>query len=184
MLEAALEARVGHVGENRFDLLEELDSEEALCALRPKFNLMKKLPVRGVIATSASDSPDNYFVSRFFAPALGVDEDQVTGSAHRGLGPRGAEKLGKRELVGYQASERGGVSPRPGGRGWRSGRFRRRGGDGHEGRADRRVDRADQLTRYVLVIVAIKRAISREPIDCSKMANLLYNPSVLKSTDG
>ncbi len=109
MLEAALGARFSYVGENRFDLLVELDSEEALRALRPKFNLMKKLPVRGVIATSASDSPDYDFVSRFFAPALGVDEDPVTGSAHCCLGPYWAEKLGKRELVGYQASERGGV---------------------------------------------------------------------------
>jgi PhzF family phenazine biosynthesis protein len=109
MLEAALGARFSYVGENRFDLLVELDSEEALRALRPKFNLMKKLPVRGVIATSASDSPDYDFVSRFFAPSLGVDEDPVTGSAHCCLGPYWAGKLGKRELVGYQASERGGV---------------------------------------------------------------------------
>jgi predicted PhzF superfamily epimerase YddE/YHI9 len=109
MLEAALGARFGYVGENRFALLVELDSEEILRTLRPKFNLMKKLPVRGVIATSASDSPDYDFVSRFFAPALGVDEDPVTGSAHCCLGPHWAEKLGKWELVGRQASERGGV---------------------------------------------------------------------------
>ena len=109
MLEAALGARPGYVGENRFDLLVELESEETLRMLRPKFDLMKKLPVRGVIVTSRSDSPDRDFVSRFFAPALGVDEDPVTGSAHCCLGPHWAEKLGKNELVGYQASERGGV---------------------------------------------------------------------------
>jgi PhzF family phenazine biosynthesis protein len=109
MLEAALGARVDYVGENRFDLLVELDSEETLRQLRPNFGLLKKIPVRGVIATSASDSSDRDFVSRFFAPALGVDEDPVTGSAHCCLGPRWAEKLGKNELVGYQASERGGV---------------------------------------------------------------------------
>ena len=59
--------------------------------------------------TSRSDSPEYDFVSRFFAPALGVDEDPVTGSAHCCLGPYWAEKLGKTDLVGYQASERGGV---------------------------------------------------------------------------
>ncbi len=109
MLEAALGARPGYVGENRFDLLVELDSEETLRHLRPKFNLMKKLPVRGVIVTCASDSPEYDFVSRFFAPALGVDEDPVTGSAHCCLGPHWARKLGKKDLVGYQASERGGI---------------------------------------------------------------------------
>ena len=109
MLEAALGARLEYVVENRFDLLVELDSEETLRMLRPKFNLMKKLPVRGVIATSASDTPEYDFVSRFFAPALGVDEDPVTGSAHCCLGPHWAEKLGKNELVAYQASERGGI---------------------------------------------------------------------------
>lgn len=124
MLEASLGARLGYVGENRFDLLVELESEETLRMLRPRFELLKKLPVRGVIVTSRSDSPDYDFVSRFFAPALGVDEDPVTGSAHCCLGPYWAEKLGKTELVGYQASERGGV-------------VRVRLGDGGEG--DRRV---------------------------------------------
>jgi len=104
-----LSAPFGYVGDNRFDLLVELDSEETLRQLRPNFELMKKIPVRGVIVTSASDTPDYDFVSRFFAPSLGVDEDPVTGSAHCCLGPYWAEKLGKNELVGYQASERGGV---------------------------------------------------------------------------
>jgi PhzF family phenazine biosynthesis protein len=109
MLEKGLGTRLGYVGDNRFDLLVELDSEENLRMLRPKFNLLKKIPVRGVIATCVSDSPEYDFVSRFFAPALGVDEDPVTGSAHCCLGPYWAGKLGKTELVGYQASERGGV---------------------------------------------------------------------------
>jgi PhzF family phenazine biosynthesis protein len=109
MLEAALGARLCYVGENRFDLLVELDSEETLRHLRPNFGLLKKIPGRGVMVTSASTSPDYDFVSRFFAPSLGVDEDPVTGSAHCCLGPHWAEKLGKKELVGYQASERGGI---------------------------------------------------------------------------
>jgi len=109
MLEAALGAQLCYVGENRFDLLVELDSEETLRHLRPNFSLLKKIPGRGVMVTSASNSPDYDFVSRFFAPSLGVDEDPVTGSAHCCLGPYWAEKLGKTELVGYQASERGGI---------------------------------------------------------------------------
>jgi len=97
-----------HIGDNRFDLLVELDSEETLRQIRPNFELLKKIPVRGVIVTSASDFFEYDFISRFFAPSLGVDEDPVTGSAHCCLGPYWAEKLGKKVLVGYQASERGG----------------------------------------------------------------------------
>ncbi|RIK56815.1 MAG: oxidoreductase, partial [Chloroflexi bacterium] len=67
------------------------------------------LPVRGVILTSRSSGGRYDFVSRFFAPASGIDEDPVTGSAHCCLAPYWAEKLGKSELTGYQASARGGV---------------------------------------------------------------------------
>ncbi|AET63490.1 PhzF family phenazine biosynthesis protein [Methanothrix harundinacea] len=109
MLEAALGAPFSYVGDNRFDLLVELDGEETLRELRPNFDLLKKIPVRGVMVTAESDSPEYDFVSRFFAPTLGVDEDPVTGSAHCCLGPYWARRLGKFELVGYQASERGGV---------------------------------------------------------------------------
>ena len=65
--------------------------------------------MRGVIVTSLSDSPEYDFVSRFFAPGSGVDEDPVTGSAHCCLGPFWANRLDKKELTAYQASERGGV---------------------------------------------------------------------------
>jgi predicted PhzF superfamily epimerase YddE/YHI9 len=65
--------------------------------------------VRGVIITARSDDPDYDFVSRFFAPRAGVPEDPVTGSAHCCLGPYWSERLGKRDLVGYQASARGGT---------------------------------------------------------------------------
>jgi predicted PhzF superfamily epimerase YddE/YHI9 len=64
---------------------------------------------RGVIATARSDRPEYDFVSRFFAPAVGIDEDPVTGSAHCGLGPFWAERLGRSELSAYQASARGGA---------------------------------------------------------------------------
>jgi predicted PhzF superfamily epimerase YddE/YHI9 len=62
-----------------------------------------------VIVTSRADSPEFDFVSRFFAPAAGIPEDPVTGSAHCCLGPYWADRLGKDELTGYQASARGGV---------------------------------------------------------------------------
>jgi predicted PhzF superfamily epimerase YddE/YHI9 len=65
--------------------------------------------VRGVILTARSANRDHDFVSRFFAPAAGVDEDPVTGSAHCCLAPFWAARLGKREMTGFQASERGGT---------------------------------------------------------------------------
>jgi predicted PhzF superfamily epimerase YddE/YHI9 len=77
--------------------------------LRPDFALLGQYPVRGVIVTARSDDPDYDFVSRFFAPRAGVPEDPVTGSAHCCLGPYWSERLGKRDLVGYQASARGGT---------------------------------------------------------------------------
>jgi predicted PhzF superfamily epimerase YddE/YHI9 len=67
------------------------------------------IPARGVIVTAAASSPGFDFVSRFFAPAVGVDEDPVTGSAHCCLGPYWGAKLGKTELKAYQASARGGI---------------------------------------------------------------------------
>jgi PhzF family phenazine biosynthesis protein len=81
--------------------------EGVVRALRPDFGELRRLEVRGVIVTAASDEFD--FVSRFFAPAVGVDEDPVTGSAHCCLCPFWAARLGKQAMVGYQASARGGV---------------------------------------------------------------------------
>ena len=91
------------------DGLVELEDEQAVRSLRPDFALLARYPVRGVIVTARSDDPDYDFVSRFFAPRAGVPEDPVTGSAHCCLGPYWGERLGKRDLVGYQASARGGV---------------------------------------------------------------------------
>jgi predicted PhzF superfamily epimerase YddE/YHI9 len=71
--------------------------------------LLELVPARGVMVTARSADPQYDFVSRFFAPAVGVQEDAVTGSAHCCLAPYWAEKLGKTEMVGYQASPRGGV---------------------------------------------------------------------------
>jgi predicted PhzF superfamily epimerase YddE/YHI9 len=95
------------VGRSRFDYLLELGSEAAVRGLAPDFGKLREVSTRGVIATSEADGFD--YVSRFFAPAVGIDEDPVTGSAHCALGPFWAERLGRAELVGFQASRRGGV---------------------------------------------------------------------------
>ena len=108
-LERALGAQLKYVGKNRFDYLVEVESEETLRAIKPDFTSLKSLGVRGVIVTSLSASPEYDFVSRFFAPGAGIDEDPVTGSAHCCLGPYWAGRLGKDEFTAYQASQRGGV---------------------------------------------------------------------------
>ena len=97
------------VGKNAFDYLVEVDSEEMVRALAPDHSTLRKVPVRGVIVTARSSSPEFDFVSRFFAPGSGIDEDPVTGSAHTALGPYWAGILGKSEFTAFQASARGGV---------------------------------------------------------------------------
>src|SRR5204863_5928347 len=97
------------VARNAFDYLVEIASEDELRALKPDHTTLRKIPVRGVIVTAPSASPKFDFVSRFFAPGSGVDEDPVTGSAHTALGPWWGPKLGKTEMTAYQASARGGV---------------------------------------------------------------------------
>lgn len=104
-----VEGRVIGRKRNRMDYLVELPDEGLLRRMSPDFASLSRAPVRGVIVTTRSESKEYDFVSRFFAPAVGVNEDPVTGSAHCCLGPYWAEKLGKRELIGYQASQRGGV---------------------------------------------------------------------------
>ena len=97
------------VGRSRFDLLIELIDAGELSELDPDFMGLSSLPVRGFIVTAKSDVPEYDFLSRFFAPAAGVQEDPVTGSAHCALAPYWAEKLGKIEMTAFQASKRGGV---------------------------------------------------------------------------
>src|SRR5215813_13127076 len=97
-----------YVGKNAFDYLVEVESESILRNLEPDHSTLRKLPVRGVIVTAES-SGEYDFVSRFFAPGSGIDEDPVTGSAHVALGPYWEERLGKTEFLAYQASARGGV---------------------------------------------------------------------------
>jgi PhzF family phenazine biosynthesis protein len=108
-LTKALGVTAKYVGKNEFDYLIEVDSEETLRAIRPNYLSLETVPMRGVIVTAPSSTAAYDFVSRFFAPAVGVNEDSVTGSAHCCLGPYWAEKLKKKEMMGYQASPRGGV---------------------------------------------------------------------------
>jgi PhzF family phenazine biosynthesis protein len=105
----ALGAKARFVGRNRMDWLVEVDSEATLRALAPDFVKLKPFKTRGVIVTSPSSTTGIDFVSRFFAPAAGIDEDPVTGSAHCCLAPFWSQRLKREELVGYQASARGGV---------------------------------------------------------------------------
>jgi PhzF family phenazine biosynthesis protein len=108
-LSEALGAAPKYVGRNKFDYIAELESEAVLRSLKPNFSLLSELSVRGVIVTARSETAGFDFVSRFFAPGSGVNEDPVTGSAHCCLGPYWAERLGKTEFLAYQASPRGGV---------------------------------------------------------------------------
>src|SRR5207248_819649 len=96
------------VGLSKFDYLVEVADEGAVRAAMPHFRKLSDVPVRGVMITSASATPGIDFVSRFFAPAAGVDEDPVTGSAHCCLTPFWSAKLGKTTLSARQLSRRGG----------------------------------------------------------------------------
>ena len=105
----ALGVPVKYIGKSKFDYLVEVDSEEIVRSAKPDFSLLATVTVRGVIVTSLASSKNYDFVSRFFAPQVGINEDPVTGSAHCTLSPFWSKRLGRDELVGYQASMRGGV---------------------------------------------------------------------------
>jgi PhzF family phenazine biosynthesis protein len=96
------------VERNRLDYLVEVDSEETVRSLHPDYSRLREVDTRGVIVTARSTG-DADFVSRFFAPRFGLDEDHVTGSAHCCLGPYWQRQLGRSSLVGRQLSRRGGV---------------------------------------------------------------------------
>lgn len=98
-----------YIGRNRMDYILEVDSAQTLRDLEPDMDALTKLDLRGFIVTSHSDDPQFDFISRFFAPSWGINEDPVTGSAHCCLGPYWMRKTGKRSFNAFQASERGGV---------------------------------------------------------------------------
>jgi PhzF family phenazine biosynthesis protein len=107
-LSTLLGVRPVFVGKNQFDYLVEVESEEILRSLQPDMTRLSQIPVRGVIVTCVATTPGYDFMSRFFAPRVGVPEDPVTGSAHCCLTPYWSEKLHKQSMLAYQASPRGG----------------------------------------------------------------------------
>jgi PhzF family phenazine biosynthesis protein len=105
----ALGAELLWVGNSGMDYLVEVADEKTLRALKPNISALATLPARGVIVTCRSESAEFDFLSRFFAPAVGVNEDPVTGSAHCALGPYWQSKLGRADFTAYQTSARGGI---------------------------------------------------------------------------
>jgi PhzF family phenazine biosynthesis protein len=107
-LEAGLGAPFSFCGKNRMDYLVEVADEATVRRVAPDLRALMQYPVRGIIVTARAEGRGLDFVSRFFAPAAGVDEDPVTGSAHCALAPYWGAKLGKTEMAAFQASRRGG----------------------------------------------------------------------------
>jgi len=105
----ALGVPVLETWQTRHDMLVLTSSEKIVREAKPDMRALALLPVRGVILTARCDDRTVDFVSRFFAPAVGVDEDPVTGSAHCALGPFWSARLGRASLTGAQLSERGGM---------------------------------------------------------------------------
>ncbi len=104
----ALGVQPTFVGKSMFDKFVVVENEEVVRSLTPDFTQLRKIAMRGVMVTSTSDDPQYDFISRYFAPGAGIDEDPVTGSAHCCLGPFWGERLGKTEMAAFQASARGG----------------------------------------------------------------------------
>lgn len=107
-LAEALGVKPVYTGRSRFDILVEVASSDIVRSLKPDFDALGAVQARGVIVTARDESAQYDFVSRFFAPRVGVNEDPVTGSAHCCLTPYWAQKLGKTILSAYQVSARGG----------------------------------------------------------------------------
>ena len=105
----SLGARPQYTGASKFYQLAVFDDSQFVRTVQPDYVAMKKLATLGVIISAPSDDSKFDFISRFFAPAMGVDEDPVCGSAHCCLTPYWSERLGKTNLMAYQASARGGV---------------------------------------------------------------------------
>jgi PhzF family phenazine biosynthesis protein len=108
LLEALGLANVRYIGANRLDIVVEVESEAEVVGLKPDYSRLVQVPTRGVIVTARADRIGVDFVSRFFCPRIGVNEDPVTGSAHCLLTPYWQERLERDELTAFQASARGG----------------------------------------------------------------------------
>jgi PhzF family phenazine biosynthesis protein len=108
-LPAALGVAPRWTGRSRFDWFVEVATAVDVVAARPDMAALAGLEGRGVIVSAAGGRDGADVTSRYFAPALGIPEDPVTGSAHCALGPFWAARLGRGRLVCHQASARGGV---------------------------------------------------------------------------
>ena len=108
-LAEALGAQPTYVGRNRLDYLVRVDAETTLRRLAPDFRRLSTFEARGIIVTARANTEDLDFVSRFFAPRTGIDEDPVTGSAHCCLGPYWQRQLRRDAFTAWQASARGGL---------------------------------------------------------------------------
>ncbi|GAA3091009.1 PhzF family phenazine biosynthesis protein [Streptosporangium carneum] len=97
------------VGKNEWDYLVEVESEETVRTVSPDFRALEAVDARGIIVTAQASQPGADYVSRFFAPRVGIPEDPVTGSAHCALAPYWSDRLGPETLVGAQISQRGGL---------------------------------------------------------------------------
>jgi predicted PhzF superfamily epimerase YddE/YHI9 len=113
LLDALGVGAAGFVGRARFDYLVELADEATVRDLAPDLRALDGVALDGVgvimTAAAAPGAAGHDFVSRYFAPGAGIDEDPVTGSAHCVQGPFWAERLGRDDLTGFQASARGGL---------------------------------------------------------------------------
>jgi PhzF family phenazine biosynthesis protein len=98
-----------YTGRTKFGKFVLVESEDVVRSLEPDFARLRRMDMRGLIVTSPAKDTRFDFISRYFAPGAGIDEDPVTGSTHCCLGPFWGERLGKAELTAYQASARGGV---------------------------------------------------------------------------
>ena len=105
----ALGAEPTYFGRNRFDYLVEVDTEATVRNLTPDLRRIAQLGGRGLIVTARAETEGFDFVSRFFAPRTGIDEDPVTGSAHCCLGPYWQRRIDQDAFTAWQASERGGL---------------------------------------------------------------------------
>ncbi|HSN83357.1 MAG TPA: PhzF family phenazine biosynthesis protein [Polyangiales bacterium] len=105
---ASLGVSAEWIGRDEDDYLLLLANEEAVRGCNPNFAALAEVDTRGVIITAPGDHDQVDFVSRFFAPRFGIDEDPVTGSAHCALAPFWSSRLGKTELTARQVSARGG----------------------------------------------------------------------------
>ncbi len=109
VLKESLGAAPLYVGKSQRDYLVEVANERVLKEMVPNMSILAQVPMRGYIVTTKSDRPEFDFISRCFYPAVGIPEDSVTGSAHCCLAIFWANRLGKSEMTGYQASSRGGT---------------------------------------------------------------------------